>query len=83
MVETKALSSKLSESQLKEAKKKQFRKLHIVSVIDQVGPLYLKTKKSKDQQLEQIDQLTISEQTSKFVSYDYKRGIVFMLNREK
>jgi len=55
MVETKALSSKLSESQLKEAKKKQFRKLHIVSVIDQVGPLYLKTKKSKDQQLEQID----------------------------
>jgi len=82
LVETKPISSKMTDQAQKNLKNKQFRKLHLVSAHDSIGPIYLKNAK-KGQKLEQIDQLTILETTSKFVNYDSRRGIVFMLNREK
>ena len=36
--------------------------------------------KSVNQSLEQIDQLTFTEQASKFINFDTNRGIIFMLN---
>lgn len=68
----------MSDSQIKEAKKKLFRKLHIVNIRDSAQ----KTK-GKSASLEPIDQLTFTEQTTKLVDYDSKRGIVFMLNKDK
>ena len=67
MVESKQVSSKLTEAQQKEAKKKTFRKLHIVEMKDLLGPLYMHENSKKPsarnqaQTLEQIDQLTITE----------------------
>ena len=63
MVESKAVSSKMSETQAKELRKKSFRALHIVSIVDQVGPLYLKEgkQKTKGQYFDRIDQLTVSD----------------------
>ena len=57
MVETKDIPSKLSDSQAKELNKKMFRKLHIVSIHDQVGGKALQNSKTKTrgQSLEQID----------------------------
>ena len=103
LVETKSLSPKLTESQLKEMKKKTFRKLHIVQIHDPIGALYLTDQKtglgafskssntvagsgntkSASQSLEQIDQLTFTEQASKFINFDSNRGIIFMLNQDK
>lgn len=39
--------------------------------------------KKKGQSLSQVDQLTIAETQSKFVSYDASRGLVFMMNQER
>ena len=39
--------------------------------------------KSISQSLEQIDQLTFTEQASKFINFDANRGIIFMLNQDK
>jgi len=93
----------LTESQLKEMKKKTFRKLHIVQIHDPIGAICqvdqkagLSTSsksnhtavgsgnaKSVSQSLEQIDQLTFTEQASKFINFDANRGIIFMLNQDK
>ena len=54
-----------------------------MEIQDNSGPLYQAQEVKPKQSLEQIDQLTIAERTSKFVSYDPGRGIVFMLNQEK
>jgi hypothetical protein len=41
LVETKLISNKLTDAQISELKKKRFRKLHIVKIKDNIGPLYL------------------------------------------
>lgn len=67
LVETKQVSAKLTEAQQKEAKKKTFRKLHIVEMKDLTGPLYMHenskkaSSRNQAQSLEQIDLLTITE----------------------
>ena len=97
LVETKSpLVARANQDSQLSHKKKTFRKLHIVQIQDNLGPLYLKDKaaggssgsaaaiqKSQQQSLSQIAQLTIKETNSKFVQYDTARGIVFMMNQEK
>jgi hypothetical protein len=64
-------------------RRKAFRKLHLVEIQDNLGPLYLNTDGKRKQNLSQVDQLTIAETHSKFVQYDAARGLIFMMNLER